>query len=240
MALEGRPQHAAARRRLIIQCVLTTHCSAHYSLLTTHYSLLTTYRLLLTTHYSLLTTHYSLLTTHYSPLTTPRYMHSFFWGAAMITSLVPKDVEPTTNVEVTVTCATMFLGLLVSAIVWYCLVLTTSHPTRLTASHLITSHPIPSHHIPSNPNSSHPIPSYPIPSDPIRSDPIRSDPTAFPSSLHATSSGERFPHICIHLCVLLHGLEAGASAHASTPEMYIVFTRVSYNSEACSLPSAYM
>ena len=44
-----------------------------------------------------------------------KYTHSFLWGAGMITSLVPKDVEPITGLEVTVTVLTMFLGLLVNA-----------------------------------------------------------------------------------------------------------------------------
>ena len=37
-----------------------------------------------------------------------KYMHAFFWGAGMVTSLVPRDIEPLTIMEAIVTTSTMF------------------------------------------------------------------------------------------------------------------------------------
>ncbi|KOO33946.1 cyclic nucleotide-binding protein [Chrysochromulina tobinii] len=48
---------------------------------------------------------------------TMKYMHAFFWGAGMVTSLVPREVDPTTVVEYIVTCAVMFFGLMLNAYV---------------------------------------------------------------------------------------------------------------------------
>ena len=36
-----------------------------------------------------------------------KYMHAFFWGAGMVTSLVPRDIEPMTVMESFVTTTTM-------------------------------------------------------------------------------------------------------------------------------------
>jgi len=46
-----------------------------------------------------------------------KYMHSFFWGAGMVTSMVPRDIEPVTALEAGVTTVTMFVGLLLNAFV---------------------------------------------------------------------------------------------------------------------------
>lgn len=46
-----------------------------------------------------------------------KYMHAFFWGAGMVTSLVPRDIEPVTVLESIVTTITMFFGLLLNAFV---------------------------------------------------------------------------------------------------------------------------
>jgi len=46
-----------------------------------------------------------------------KYMHSFFWGAGMVTSMVPRDIEPVTSIEALVTTFTMFFGLLLNAFV---------------------------------------------------------------------------------------------------------------------------
>ena len=46
-----------------------------------------------------------------------KYLHSFFWGAGMITSLVPRDIEPVTVLEALATTLTMFVGLLLNAFV---------------------------------------------------------------------------------------------------------------------------
>ena len=46
-----------------------------------------------------------------------KYMHAFFWGAGMVTSLVPRDIEPLTIMESLVTTSTMFFGLLLNAFV---------------------------------------------------------------------------------------------------------------------------
>ena len=46
-----------------------------------------------------------------------KYFHSFFWGAGMVTSLVPRDIEPLTVLECIITNATMFFGLLLNAFV---------------------------------------------------------------------------------------------------------------------------
>ena len=46
-----------------------------------------------------------------------KYMHAFFWGAGMVTSLVPRDIEPLTVLECIITNATMFFGLLLNAFV---------------------------------------------------------------------------------------------------------------------------
>ena len=48
---------------------------------------------------------------------TMKYIHSFFWGAGMVTSLVPRDIEPLTVMESIVTTTTMFFGLLLNAFV---------------------------------------------------------------------------------------------------------------------------
>ena len=44
-------------------------------------------------------------------------MHAFFWGAGMVTSMVPRDIEPVTPLECFVTTITMFVGLLLNAFV---------------------------------------------------------------------------------------------------------------------------
>lgn len=41
--------------------------------------------------------------------------HSFYWGAGMVTSLVPRDVEPATFLETVVTILAMFTGLIFHA-----------------------------------------------------------------------------------------------------------------------------
>lgn len=46
-----------------------------------------------------------------------KYSHAFFWGAGMVTSLVPRDIEPITSLEAFVTTFTMFFGLLLNAFV---------------------------------------------------------------------------------------------------------------------------
>lgn len=46
-----------------------------------------------------------------------KYSHAFFWGAGMVTSLVPRDIEPITTLEAFVTTFTMFFGLLLNAFV---------------------------------------------------------------------------------------------------------------------------
>jgi len=46
-----------------------------------------------------------------------KYGHSFFWGAGMVTSLVPRDIEPLTILESMLTTTTMFFGLLLNAFV---------------------------------------------------------------------------------------------------------------------------
>jgi len=46
-----------------------------------------------------------------------KYFHSFFWGAGMVTSLVPRDIEPVTIMESVLTTTTMFFGLLLNAFV---------------------------------------------------------------------------------------------------------------------------
>ena len=48
---------------------------------------------------------------------TMKYIHSFFWGAGMVTSLVPRDIEPLTVMESIITTTTMFFGLLLNAFV---------------------------------------------------------------------------------------------------------------------------
>ena len=37
-----------------------------------------------------------------------KYFHAFFWGAGMVTSLVPRDIEPLTILESIVTTSTMY------------------------------------------------------------------------------------------------------------------------------------
>lgn len=44
-----------------------------------------------------------------------KYTHSFYWGAGMVTSFVPRDIEPTTPLEAMVTSFTMFFGVLLNA-----------------------------------------------------------------------------------------------------------------------------
>ena len=46
-----------------------------------------------------------------------QYAHAFFWGAGMVTSMVPYDVMPVTALECFVTAFTMFCGLLLNAVV---------------------------------------------------------------------------------------------------------------------------
>ena len=46
-----------------------------------------------------------------------KYSHAFFWGAGMVTSMVPRDIEPVTGLEAFVTTFTMFGGLLLNAFV---------------------------------------------------------------------------------------------------------------------------
>ena len=48
---------------------------------------------------------------------TSKYFHAFFWGAGMVTSMVPRDIEPVTPIESLVTTFTMFFGLLLNATV---------------------------------------------------------------------------------------------------------------------------
>ncbi|KOO25141.1 potassium voltage-gated channel subfamily h member 7 [Chrysochromulina tobinii] len=48
---------------------------------------------------------------------TMKYMHAFFWGAGMITSLGERHVNPVTVVELIVTCAIMFFALMLNAFV---------------------------------------------------------------------------------------------------------------------------
>jgi len=51
------------------------------------------------------------------PSLTTKYMHAFFWGAGMVTSMVPRDIEPVTTIEAVVTTFTMFFGLMLNAYV---------------------------------------------------------------------------------------------------------------------------
>ena len=53
----------------------------------------------------------------YDSSLTMKYMHAFFWGAGMVTSLVPRDIEPLTVMESLITTSTMFFGLLLNAFV---------------------------------------------------------------------------------------------------------------------------
>jgi CRP-like cAMP-binding protein len=46
-----------------------------------------------------------------------KYLHAFYWGAAMVTSMVPSDVMPITSIEVTLTVTAMFYGLMMNAYV---------------------------------------------------------------------------------------------------------------------------
>ena len=46
-----------------------------------------------------------------------KYLHAFFWGAGMVTSLVPRDIEPATSLEAIITVASMFFGLILNALV---------------------------------------------------------------------------------------------------------------------------
>ena len=46
-----------------------------------------------------------------------KYLHAFFWGAAMVTSMVPSDVMPVTSLEVSLTVTAMFYGLMMNAYV---------------------------------------------------------------------------------------------------------------------------
>ena len=46
---------------------------------------------------------------------TMKYTYSFLWGAGMVTSLVPRDIEPVTVTESILTTACMFIGLLLNA-----------------------------------------------------------------------------------------------------------------------------
>ena len=58
-----------------------------------------------------------------SPLLTPnaslgaQFSRSFFWGAGMVTAMVPYDIEPETEVEVYFTAVCMFFGLVLNAFV---------------------------------------------------------------------------------------------------------------------------
>jgi len=46
-----------------------------------------------------------------------KYLHAFFWGAGMVTSMVPRDIEPVTALEAVITTFTMFFGLMLNAFV---------------------------------------------------------------------------------------------------------------------------
>ena len=46
-----------------------------------------------------------------------KYLFAFFWGAGVVTSLVPKDIEPITALESIATTFAMFVGLLLNAYV---------------------------------------------------------------------------------------------------------------------------
>ena len=46
-----------------------------------------------------------------------KYSHSFFWGAGMVTAMVPRDIEPVTTLEATITVITMFVGAIMNAYV---------------------------------------------------------------------------------------------------------------------------
>jgi len=46
-----------------------------------------------------------------------KYSHSFFWGAGMVTSMVPRDIEPVTTLEAFITVLTMFVGAIMNAYV---------------------------------------------------------------------------------------------------------------------------
>ena len=46
-----------------------------------------------------------------------KYVHSFYWGAGMATSMVPSEVDPVTKLEVLVTTFTLFFGLMLNAFV---------------------------------------------------------------------------------------------------------------------------
>lgn len=53
----------------------------------------------------------------FSPDLSLKYSHAFFWGAGMALGMVPRDVEPSTTLEVWITSATMFGGLVLAAVV---------------------------------------------------------------------------------------------------------------------------
>jgi len=46
-----------------------------------------------------------------------KYVHAFYWGAGMATSMVPSEVDPVTKLEVLVTTFTLFFGLMLNAFV---------------------------------------------------------------------------------------------------------------------------
>ena len=52
-----------------------------------------------------------------APELSPKYWHSFFWGAGMVTSMVPRDIEPVTALEAIITTFTMGVGLMLNAVV---------------------------------------------------------------------------------------------------------------------------
>ena len=76
------------------------------------------------------------------PSLTTKYMHAFFWGAGMVTSMVPRDIEPVTTIEAVVTTFTMFFGLM-------CQPTTERSPCLHTPSLFTPSLHIPSLHPPS-------------------------------------------------------------------------------------------
>ena len=46
-----------------------------------------------------------------------KYAHSFFWGGGIVSSMVPKDVEPYTSIEAVLTTLMTFCGLLLNSLV---------------------------------------------------------------------------------------------------------------------------
>ena len=46
-----------------------------------------------------------------------QFASGFFWGAGMVTAMVPYDIEPVTQLETYITGLCMFVGLLLNAFV---------------------------------------------------------------------------------------------------------------------------